>query len=122
MAHFAQIDENSIVLQVIVVSNEELKDENAQEKESLGIAFCKSLYGENTTWVQTSYNNNFRKRFASEGYLYDVENDVFIKPQPLPSFVLDTNFDWKPPFDAPQDDKQYSWHEDSLQWVEYTAE
>lgn len=122
MAHFAQIDENSIVLQVIVISNEELKDENNQEKESLGIAFCKSLYGLDTNWVQTSYNNTFRKQFASDGYFYDTNNDVFIKPKPLPSFILDENFEWKPPLDEPNDGKRYFWHEESLEWVEFIPE
>jgi hypothetical protein len=63
MAHFAEI-KDGIVCQVIVVNNLELLDENGQEQESLGIAFCKSLYGADTEWVQTSYNNNFRGKFA----------------------------------------------------------
>ena len=82
MAHFAQLDENNIVLQVIVVSNEMLLDENGQENESVGIAFCKSLFGDNTIWVQTSYNNNFRKRYAAIGYSYDLQRNAFIAPCP----------------------------------------
>lgn len=73
MAHFAKI-ENNKVAQVIVVNNEEVPDE------ATGIAFCKSLYGQDTEWVQTSYNNNFRGTFAGIGYTYDGEK--FIAPEP----------------------------------------
>ena len=74
MAHFASI-KNGFVDQVIVVNNEEVPDE------ATGIAFCKSLYGEDTEWVQTSYNNNFRGQFAGSGMLYDPELDEFRSPQ-----------------------------------------
>jgi len=73
MAHFAKI-ENNTVTQVIVVNNEEVPNE------ATGIAFCKSLYGQDTQWVQTSYNNNFRGIFAGIGYTYDGEK--FIAPKP----------------------------------------
>jgi hypothetical protein len=81
MAHFAQLDENNKVLQVIVVVNEELM-ENGAESEAKGIAFCKSLLGEDTNWVQTSYNENIRKNFAGIGFLYDPIRDAFIPPKP----------------------------------------
>jgi hypothetical protein len=77
MAHFAEI-KDGIVCQVIVVSNLELLDENGQEQESLGIAFCKSLYGADTEWVQTSYNNNFRGKFAGLNETWDGTN--FVSP------------------------------------------
>ena len=84
MAHFAQLDENNIVLQVIVVHNNELLD-NGVESEAKGIAFCQSLFGANTIWKQTSYNANFRGTYAGIGYTYDPINDVFVKPViPLP--------------------------------------
>jgi hypothetical protein len=70
MAHFAEIDENNIVLRVIVVSNSELLVDNVENEEK-GINFCKFLFGENTRWVQTSYNNNFRKKYAATGMIYD---------------------------------------------------
>jgi len=70
MAHFAQL-ENNIVTQVIVVNNEEVPDE------ATGIAFCKSLYGDNTEWVQTSYNANFRDKYALPGMKYDPVKDIF---------------------------------------------
>jgi hypothetical protein len=70
MAHFARIEDN-IVREVIVVNNEEVPSE------ATGIAFCKSLFGEDTEWVQTSYNNNFRGTFAGVGMIYDPVADEF---------------------------------------------
>lgn len=78
MAHFAQLDENNKVIQVIVVANENTADEKGVEKEEIGIAFCKSLFGENTKWVQTSYNGKTRGGYAAIGDTYDEKNDVFI--------------------------------------------
>jgi hypothetical protein len=78
MAHFAKVNSNGIVQEVIVINNEVIKDKNGIEQESIGIAFCQSLYGEDTQWVQTSYNNNFRGMFAGIGYTYDPVNDVFV--------------------------------------------
>ena len=71
MAHFAQLGENNVVLQVIVISNNDIKDEQGNESEQVGIDFCKSLFGKDTNWVQTSYNRNFRKNFAGPGHTYD---------------------------------------------------
>ena len=79
MAHFAKI-ENGIVREVIVVNNAVLKDNNEVEQESIGIAFCKSLYGENTEWVQTSYNETFRGKYAGFGDIYDSTIDEFVVP------------------------------------------
>jgi len=78
MAHFAEIGLNNVVERVIVVHNNELLDENGNEVEQKGIDFCKSLFG--GTWVQTSYNGNFRGCFAGKGFVYDSENDVFVPP------------------------------------------
>lgn len=78
MAHFAEIGLNNVVKRVIVVHNNELLDDNNNEVEQNGITFCESLFG--GTWVQTSYNGNFRGCFAGKGYTYDSENDVFIPP------------------------------------------
>jgi hypothetical protein len=80
MAHFAELDENNIVLRVIVINNDVITSENNEEVEQLGIDFCKSLYGQNTNWAQTSYNNNFRKQYALKGGNYDAINNVFIEP------------------------------------------
>ncbi len=119
MAHFAELDENNKILRVIVVHNNELLDANGEEKESKGIGFCKLLYGHDN-WVQTSYNSNFRKQYASAGGSYDPENDIFIGPQPYPSWVLDENHDWQPPVEYPTveegDGSRYFWNEETQTW------
>lgn len=79
MAHFARLDNNDVVQQVISVHNNELLDETGQEQEQKGIDFCKNLFG--GIWVQTSYNASFRKNFAGVGYTYDKQNDMFIPPE-----------------------------------------
>ena len=78
MAHFARIDETNTVREVIAVRNEVLEDENGVEQEEIGIAFCRSLYGEDTSWVQTSYSGSIRGVFAGVGDVYDPELDEFI--------------------------------------------
>ena len=91
MAHFAELDLNNIVLRVIVVSNEMLV-ENNQEFEAKGIAFCKQLFGDESIWVQTSYNGNIRKNYAGIGYTYDQQRDAFIRPKPEgDGWTLDEN-------------------------------
>jgi hypothetical protein len=80
MAHFAELDETNTVKQVIVVHNNELLDENGNELEQKGIDFCVNLLG--GTWIQTSYNRNFRGQYAGIGDLYDPVNDVFVTPEP----------------------------------------
>ena len=79
MAHFAKI-ENNIVTQVIVINNEVLENKSFPESEPIGIAFCKSLYGADTNWLQTSYNSNFRGAFAGYGLIYDPVLDIFTFP------------------------------------------
>ena len=78
MAHFAEIDENNVVLRVIVVHNNDTHDVDGVEDEALGQAFCTNLLGGN--WKQTSYNGNFRGRYAGIGYTYDAQLDEFIAP------------------------------------------
>ena len=116
MAHFAQLDENNVVTQVIVVANEELLD-NGVESEAKGIEFCKKLLGGN--WKQTSYNKNIRKNYAGIGYIYDATRDVFYEQQPYPSWVLnETTCIWEAPISYPTNDKRYSWDEEIKSWVE----
>ena len=81
MAHFAKINSDNIVEQVIVVNNEVLHDDKGVEQESIGVAFCQSLFGDDTNWVQTSYNGNFRGRYAGAGMTYDPIKDEFIAPE-----------------------------------------
>jgi hypothetical protein len=82
MAHFAQLDDNNIVTQVIVVNNAELLD-NGVESEAKGISFCQSLLG--GRWIQTSYSGSIRRQFAGIGFSYDPQADVFVPPHPFPT-------------------------------------
>ena len=113
MAHFAKIN-NNIVEEIVVVNNEVLLNENNIEQESIGIEFCKSLFG--GEWIQASYNGNFRKQYPGVGYAYDSINDAFIAPQPFPSWTLDSNLDWQAPVEKPEG--LYRWDEESLSWLE----
>lgn len=130
MAHFAQLDDNNKVLQVIVVNNEELLD-NGIESEAKGIAFCQSLLGENTRWVQTSYNGKFRKNFAGIGFTYDPIEDHFYSPSLYPSWTLGSDARWGPPVPMPVNpytpdqqeywlEPKYQWDENTCQWIEIT--
>ena len=119
MAHFAQLDENNIVVQVIVIADADTADEDGNEVEAIGIEFCQNLFG--GTWIQTSYNNNSRRRFAGIGWTYDSDRDAFITSSPFPSWSLDENHDWQPPTPRPEGDNWY-WDEDNTTWVEVSAE
>jgi hypothetical protein len=119
MAHFAQLDDNNHVTQVIVVNNSDTLDSNGQESEAVGIAFCQNLLGADTNWRQTSYNASFRKNYACIGYIYDEVRDAFIPPQPYPSWVLDeTTCQWQAPVTVPADGGPYLWDESSLSWIQ----
>ncbi len=120
MAHFAQLNEENLVTQVIVVANQDTADQDGIENEAIGIAFCTNLLG--GTWKQTSYNGNIRKNYAGIGYKYDAELDAFIPPQPYASWILDENAQWKAPVEMPTDGKMYSWDEETLTWIELTGE
>jgi hypothetical protein len=78
MAHFAELDSNKVVLRVIVVDNKDTADAYGVEKEYIGAAFCERVLG--GTWKQTSYNGNFRGRYAGIGYTYDAQLDEFVAP------------------------------------------
>lgn len=120
MAHFAQLDEFNIVRQVIVVSNDDCLDADGQESEAVGVAFCTNLLG--GRWLQTSYNNNIRVRYAGIGYRYDSVRDAFIPQQPYLSWVFnEITLDWDPPIPYPTDGKAYAWDESIQQWVEIPA-
>ena len=124
MAHFAQLDENNVVTQVIVVSNDDTSDSNGTETESIGVAFCQKLLGADTNWKQTSYNGNMRVRYAGIGYSYNADLDAFVPPQPFASWTLDSGTaDWVSPLGAAPalTDEQteagsyYRWDEDAYQ-------
>ena len=103
MAHFAEIDENNLVLRVVVTNNNEVNEGYDWLIENLG-----------GVWVQTSYNNNFRKQFAGVGFTYNPQADVFVAPQPYASWTLDSNNDWQAPTTKPEG--PHSWDEGSLSW------
>ena len=122
MAHFAQLDDNNIVTQVIVVANTDTADATGVEKESIGIAFCERLLGGN--WKQTSYNGNLRKNYAGFGYSFDAERDAFIPPKPFNSWVLDEETClWNAPVAMPEDAGtgdppiRYTWNEETISWL-----
>jgi hypothetical protein len=129
MAHFAEIDENNIVLRVNVVNNEVITDGDGVEQEQLGIDFLTDLLG--GTWKQTSYNTlggvhslggtPFRKNYANTGYTYDATKDAFISPQPYPSWILnETTYRWEPPVAFPFGEagsSSFEWDEETTNWV-----
>lgn len=115
MAHFAQLDNDKVVTNVIVVSNADTSV-NGVEDESVGIAFCKKLLGQDTNWIQTSYNGNFRGKYAGIGDTYDAVKDTFIPAQPFPSWVLTEANVWEAPIPRPVDDNFYFWDEETLNW------
>ena len=121
MAHFAELDSNNVVKQVIVVSNADTSTAQGEEKESIGIAFCERLLG--GTWVKTSYNAKIRKNYAGIGYTYDKDRDAFIPPKPYASWVLnESTCLWDSPVAYPTDvgtpeaPKMYTWNEETTSW------
>ena len=110
MAHYAFLDENNIVIEVITGRNE---DEVVG-----GVSDWEAHYGafRNQRCVRTSYNHNIRKQYAGIGYTYDEAADVFVAPQPYPSWSLDSNHDWQPPTSKPEGD--FYWDEEQLNWIE----
>jgi len=117
MAHFAKIDENGIVNSVIVVSNDAIENKSFPESDEIGQNFIKSIKIDGT-WVQTSYNNNFRKQFAGVGFFYDKDNDVFIAPKPFDSWILNEDYDWAAPIPMPETGGPWIWDEENQQWEE----
>jgi hypothetical protein len=109
MAHYAFLDENNIVTEVITGRNE---DEVVD-----GISDWEEWYGNfrGQRCVRTSYNHRIRKQFAGIGYYYDEDADVFVAPQPFPSWTLDENHDWQPP--VPKPEGAAYWNEDAQEWV-----
>ena len=117
MAHFAELDQNNTVLRVVVVSNRDTADASGVEKEHIGAAHLEKILG--GTWKQTSYNGNFRKNYAGQGYTYNSTIHAFVPPKPFSSWVLDENTaQWNSPVPMPQDGKMYQWDEASVNWIE----
>lgn len=116
MAHFAKLDENNKVLEVLVVHNNELMVDG-EELEAAGIYFLAELTG-HAKWMQTSYNGNFRKNYAAVGGYYDPALDAFIWPQPYPSWVLNPETcHWEAPTPFPVSMTPHEWDEQICDWV-----
>ena len=114
MGHFAQLNEDNIVIQVIVLDNNKFNDD-----EETGIQYLKNMFGDNTVWKQTSYNSNLRLNFASIGCEYLEDEDIFRSPQPFPSWSYDFQLNgWIPPVSYPNDNKEYVWNEEAESWIE----
>ena len=96
MAHFAELDNNNVVLRVVVVGNDCVPSDEHIDGETWCINFFKG-----GTWKQTSYNNNFRKQYAGIGYIYDAAKNKFLSPQPHASWSLDSSDDWQAPVTYP---------------------
>ena len=110
MAHYAFLDANNIVTEVIVGKDETELIDGLTPEEWYG-----NFRGQSC--VRTSYNNSIRKQFAGIGFTYDETADVFIAPKPFASWSLDANYDWQAPVEHPADGKQYSWDEANQAWV-----
>lgn len=120
MAHFAEINDNNVVVRVLVVDDLHEAD---------GHNFLSNTLGLGGTWLKTSYNTTagthkengtpFRKNFAAAGYTYDSSRDAFIPPKPFPSWVLNEDTcTWDAPVAIPDTEKRYTWDEDTTSWVE----
>ena len=109
MAHYAFLDENNVVTEVIT---------GIDETELIEGLDTETWYGNFRGQVckRTSYNNNIRKQYAGIGFTYDAVNDVFIAPSPYPSWLLDENFDWQAPTPRPNEGDWY-WDESTLTWI-----
>jgi len=107
MAHFARIDKNNTVAQVIVAEQDFINS---------------GAVGDSFLWVQTSYSNSFRKNYAGVGFTYDKTRDAFIPPKPYPSWLLnEETCHWEAPTPYPTDGKQYTWDEPTMTWEEVVA-
>jgi hypothetical protein len=113
MAHYAFLDENNIVTEVITGRNEdEIID---------GVSDWEEFYGQlrNQKCVRTSYHGNIRKNYAGVGHMYDQDLDAFIAPKPFPSWILnEETCQWHAPVPYPDDTKRFAWDEDNQEWVE----
>jgi len=119
MAHFAKLDSQNNVLAVVVINNEDVENLSFPESEPLGITFCKSLFGEDTVWKQTSYNGNFRRQYAAIGGFYYPPKDVFVESKPYPSWLFDNDLaNWVAPIPKPSIPSNYEaiWNENYLEW------
>jgi hypothetical protein len=126
MAHFAELDSNNKVLRVVTACNQEIANNGGELSEQAAEHFktiC-PLSENGVKWVQTSYNNNFRKQYAGINFTYDPVKDIFIGPQPYPSWSLDINNRWMPPVALPTTFTygknlyyRIGWDENNQRWI-----
>jgi hypothetical protein len=110
VSHWAEIDENSIVIRITVGDNNEPDEGYAWLIDNLG-----------GTWIKTSFNGTIRKNFAGIGFIYDPILDAFYTTQPYPSWILNEDIcQWEAPIPYPADGNPYRWDEATLSWVEIT--
>ena len=109
MSHWAELDKNNKVIRVLVGDNNDPAGDEGYQW------LIDNLGG---TWIKTSYNSNIRGTYAGIGYLYNEEEDIFITPQPYPSWIRSGSF-WQAPEPQPEDGKRYVWDEESLSWIEF---
>ena len=125
MAHFARLEENNAIIAVHRVSDVDCCDETGFEKEHVGIAFLRKLWGAQSKWVKTSYNSKIRKNYAYVGGTYDAKRDAFIGPKPFDSWILDENLCvWIAPKPHPEPETlaginpfKYIWDESVMDWI-----
>ena len=108
MAHFAEIDDDNVVIRVLVVPDDE---------EHRGQEYLSGDLGLGGNWIQTSYNANIRANFAGPGGTYDPTNDVFLHPKPFDNWVLDEAYQWIPPVARP-DGEYWGWNQETSEWDE----
>jgi hypothetical protein len=113
MAHYVKIGVGNVVIETHVLDNDVLMKDGV-ENEQQGVEFLQNLFSNRDLYIQTSYNNSFRKQFAGIGCNYNQANDVFVEPQPYNSWTLDANHDWQPP--TPRPDGDYVWNEETQAW------
>ena len=124
MAHYAFINTENIVVKVIVgVDETETQMDNGTpvggSAEAWETFYASQSWHAGLNCKRTSYNNNIRKQYAGIGYTYDAVADVFVAPQPYPSWTLDSNHDWQPPVARPAEGN-WIWNEDTQSWDEVT--
>ena len=123
MAHFAEVNTagrwpTNTVIRVVVVDND-VTTIDGVEDEQRGIDFLEDLLPGSGPWMQTSYNHNFRVRYAGIGFTFDADHDAFIAPSPFPSWILNEDTtEWEPPTPMPDDGEFYYWDEDTTSWIE----
>ena len=114
MAYFAKMQSNTVV-DLIVINDNDTKNSDGDITESVGIAFCKNLFGSDTTWLLASKDGSVRKNGASKGMIYDSSLDAFRSTQPYASWTLNSDAEWVAPLTYPSDGNFYEWSESNYQ-------